>query len=175
MYAKVIIASCCLAAFAMGRPDDVPAPEGYGYAAPEHQLSYGTHDKHEKGMPFDFEYAVKDDYKGLDFGHNSNSDGKVVTGKYYVLLPDGRTQIVTYTADHYNGYQAEVTYEGEAKYPEPKPYAPAPSYGAPAPTYGAPEPTYGAPAPAYEEPAPVYGTPAPSYEEPEPVYGAPDH
>ncbi|XP_068248182.1 pro-resilin-like [Palaemon carinicauda] len=119
-------------------------------------------------MPFDFEYAVKDDYKGLDFGHDSNSDGNLVTGKYYVLLPDGRTQIVTYTADHYNGYQAEVTYEGEAKYPETKPYEPSP-------TYGAPKPTYGAPAPTYEEPAPVYGTPAPTYEKPKALYGAPDH
>ncbi|XP_064118886.1 cuticle protein 19-like [Macrobrachium nipponense] len=110
-------------------------------------------------MPFDFEYAVKDDYKGLDFGHNSNSDGNLVTGKYYVLLPDGRTQIVTYTADHYNGYQAEVTYEGEAKYPEPKPYAPAPAYGHPAPAYGTPAPSYGHPEPAYGTPAPAYGAP----------------
>ncbi|XP_068247645.1 cuticle protein 7-like [Palaemon carinicauda] len=160
---QVLIASCCLVALAVGRPDDSPAPEGYGYAAPDHQLSYGHQENHEKGMPFDFEYAVKDDYKGLDFGHDSKSDGKVVTGKYYVLLPDGRTQIVTYTADHYNGYQAEVTYEGEAK-----PYHPAPSYDAPKPTYGAPEPTY-------KEPTPVYGTSAPTYEEPKALYGAPDH
>ena len=89
-------------------------------------------------MPFDFEYAIKDDYKALDFGHNSNSDGKVVNGEYRVVLPDGRTQIVTYTADHYNGYQAEVKYEGEAKYPEPQPYKAAPKYAAPAPLYGAP-------------------------------------
>ena len=96
-------------------------------------------------MPFDFEYAVADHYKGLDFGHNSNSDGNVVTGEYRVLLPDGRTQIVTYTADHSKGYQAQVTYDGEAKYPEPQPYKPAPSYSAPSPSYGTPAPTYGAP------------------------------
>ncbi|XP_064118887.1 pro-resilin-like [Macrobrachium nipponense] len=96
-------------------------------------------------MPFNFDYAVKDHYKGLDFGHNSNSDGNLVTGEYRVLLPDGRTQIVTYTADHYKGYQAEVRYEGEAKYPEHKPYAPAPSYGSSCPAYGPPAPAYGAP------------------------------
>ncbi|XP_068247456.1 cuticle protein 7-like [Palaemon carinicauda] len=158
MYSKVTL--LCLAAVALARPDR-PAPAGYGYAPPTPtyappQPSYSapqpSYEKHEEGMPFDFEYAVKDDYKGLDFGHDSNSDGNVVTGKYYVALPDGRTQIVTYTADHYNGYQAEVTYEGEAQYPEPQPYKPAPSYSAPAPAYSAPAPTY-------EQPKPLYGAP----------------
>ncbi|XP_064118879.1 cuticle protein 7-like isoform X2 [Macrobrachium nipponense] len=167
MNAKTVVILSCLVALAVGRPDSPPAPVGYGYEEPEHPLSYHAPEKHE-GMPFDFAYDVKDSYKGVDFGHNSNSDGKVVTGEYRVVLPDGRTQIVTYTADHYNGYQAEVRYEGEAQYPEPKPYAPSPSYGAPKPTYGAPEPTY-------EEPDPVYGTPAPTYEEPKALYGAPDH
>ncbi|CAL4060983.1 unnamed protein product, partial [Meganyctiphanes norvegica] len=100
-----------------------------------------------KGMPFDFAYNVVDDYKDLNFGHNSNSDGNVVTGEYRVLLPDGRTQIVTYTAD-YSGYKADVRYEGEAKpyhAPETKYEAPKPSYKAPSPTYGTPSPTYGAP------------------------------
>ncbi|XP_066965730.1 cuticle protein 7-like [Macrobrachium rosenbergii] len=143
MCSKVLFASFCLVALAMGRPDGSHAPEGYGYAAPKHQQTY------EEGRPFDFNYVVKDDYQNLDFGHKSNSDGKVVTGDYHVLLPDGRVQTVTYTADGYNGYQAQVAYHGEAKYPDAKPYAPAPSYGAPKPTY--------------KEPAPVYGTPAPTY------------
>ncbi|XP_068247459.1 cuticle protein 7-like [Palaemon carinicauda] len=165
MYTKITL--LCLAAVALARPDR-PAPAGYGYAPPTPayappqpsysapQPSYSapqpSYEKPEEGMPFDFEYAVKDAYKGLDFDHNSNSDGKVVNGQYRVLLPDGRTQIVTYTADHYNGYQAEVTYEGEAQYPEPQPYKPAPSYSAPAPSYSAPAPTY-------EQPKPTYGAP----------------
>ena len=50
--------------------------------------------------------------------------GKVVTGSYQVYLPDGRVQTVTYTADHHNGYLADVKYEGTPVYPkyEPKPY-----------------------------------------------------
>ena len=36
---------------------------------------------------------------------------------------------MTYTADHYNGYIADVAYKGEAKY-APRPYKPSPpSYG----------------------------------------------
>ena len=113
-------------------------------------------------MPFDFSYEVKDQYSGNDFGHNSDSDGNTVTGEYRVLLPDGRTQIVTYTADHYNGYQAEVRYEGEAQ-----PYNPPPKYEQPK--------SYQPPAPKYEQPEPAYSAPAPTYEQPKPTYGQPSY
>lgn len=62
-------------------------------------------------MPYRFNYQVKDDESKNDYGHQANSDGRVVTGSYRVLLPDGRTQIVTYRADE-NGYVADVKYEG---------------------------------------------------------------
>lgn len=58
-----------------------------------------------------------DDYYGNKQSHGQKSDGKAVTGEYRVMLPDGRTQIVTYRADSY-GYNADIKYEGEAKYPE---------------------------------------------------------
>lgn len=48
-----------------------------------------------------------------DYGHQQSSDGQVVTGTYYVLLPDGRRQVVNYRADS-NGYVADVKYEGVA-------------------------------------------------------------
>lgn len=48
----------------------------------------------EPALPYNFAYNVRDDYSGLDYGHNENSDGSVVTGEYRVLLPDGRTQVV---------------------------------------------------------------------------------
>ena len=58
-------------------------------------------------------------------------DDLCVTGEYRVELPDGRVQIVSYHADHENGFIADVRYEGEAHpepayHPAPAPYAPAP-------------------------------------------------
>jgi hypothetical protein len=44
-------------------------------------------------MPYKFDYAVKDEYSYNDYAHQQESDGKVVTGSYRVLLPDGRTQV----------------------------------------------------------------------------------
>merc|ERR1719452_467081 len=86
----------------------------------DHDSSY-HHEEKKEGKPFNFNVDVNDAYTGNVFTNRQSNDGKVTTGEYRVLLPDGRTQVVKYTADHYNGYQAEVTYEGEAKpYEAPK-------------------------------------------------------
>lgn len=81
-------------------------------------------------------YEVKDAASGNDYSHKQESDGKTVKGEYKVLLPDGRNQIVTYTADD-GGYNAQVKYDGEAK---PGPMggggAPAPMPGGGAPAMG---------------------------------------
>merc|ERR1712083_1198087 len=105
-------------------PYHAPAPAPYHAPAPA-PVKYAEE-------PYTYEYAVADDYSKAAFNAAEASDGKAVTGSYSVALPDGRTQHVKYTADHYNGYIAEVTYEGEAHYPD----APAP-YHAPAPAYHA--------------------------------------
>ena len=66
------------------------------------------------------------------FEQNESRDGAATSGGYRVALPDGRTQIVTYTVDPYSGYVADVKYEGAAQYPEEKPaYKPAPYHPAP--------------------------------------------
>ena len=59
-------------------------------------------------MPFDFNYSVNDIETANDYSHKAVSDGDVTRGEYRVQLPDGRTQIVRYTADWKNGYNAEV-------------------------------------------------------------------
>ena len=61
---------------------------------------------------------MKDVATGNDFGRRETSDGETVRGEYRVQLPDGRTQIVTYTADWRTGFHADVRYEGVATYPD---------------------------------------------------------
>merc|ERR1712051_1183571 len=87
----------------------------------------------EPPQPYSYQYGVKDEYSGANFGASESSDTKVVSGSYTVALPDGRIQTVKYTADDYAGYVADVTYEGQAVYPEVKPYkppSPGPKYPA---------------------------------------------
>merc|ERR1712173_434832 len=62
-------------------------------------------------------YAVADDYSGAAFNQAESNDGTgVVEGSYSVNLPDGRTQHVNYHANDYDGYVADVTYDGVAAY-----------------------------------------------------------
>jgi len=83
---------------------------------------------------FAYEYGVADDYSKAAFNEAKSSDeAGNVAGSYSVALPDGRTQHVKYTADGYNGFVADVSYEGVPVYPEVKPYVPAP----PSPAYHA--------------------------------------
>ena len=139
--------------------DSQPQPQPQPPPSP-----YKPQPSYDEPASYAFEWRVQDDYSRNDFGHQENREDKLTTGSYYVALPDGRTQKVTYTVDGYGGYQAEVTYEGEAQYPDeppksyPKPSPPA--YPAPAPP--APAPSY--PSPAPPAPAPTYpSAPAPSY------------
>ncbi|XP_076065070.1 cuticle protein 18.6-like [Oratosquilla oratoria] len=119
---KIVLLSVSVAvAWAAPQPDTPPV---YGYT-PHPPPTYN-----QPGMPFEFAYAVKD-YSGNDYAHEQKSDGKVTSGSYRVALPDGRIETVTFDADDYSGYVAKVSYEGEAKYPEPAPYHPPPT-----PVYG---------------------------------------
>merc|ERR1712080_433499 len=96
---------------------------------------------------YQYDYAVKDDYSGVNFGQNEARDGYNTHGSYYVALPDGRLQRVTYTVNGDEGYVAEVTYEGHATYPDHKPaYKAAPAHH---------KPSYH-PAPAAYKPAPYH-------------------
>ena len=98
-----------------------------GPPAPYHAPAPGYVDESPK--PYAYQYGVSDDYSGAQFNAQETADGKAVSGSYQVALPDGRIQTVTYTADHYNGYVADVKYEGTPVYPEAKPYHPAPKPG----------------------------------------------
>ncbi|KAG5894211.1 hypothetical protein JTB14_038381 [Gonioctena quinquepunctata] len=56
-----------------------------------------------------FSYKVVDRLSGDDFSHSQITNSKTTNGEYRVKLPDGRVQIVSYTADK-NGYNADVKY-----------------------------------------------------------------
>lgn len=66
---------------------------------------------------YNFDWAVKNDEYGNNYGHEEERDGDQTRGSYFVDLPDGRRQTVTYYVDGDGGYNAVVTYEGEAVYP----------------------------------------------------------
>merc|ERR1719211_841986 len=119
---------CALVACAAAIPAAPPAPYHPAPAPLVHPApAYGEPPVYdETPKPYAFEYGVADDYSGANFKAAETADGKAVHGSYQVHLPDGRVQTVTYTADHYNGYVADVTYEGVPHYPEAKPYHPAP-------------------------------------------------
>ncbi|XP_037076939.1 cuticle protein 7-like [Pollicipes pollicipes] len=84
----------------------------------------------EAPVQYEYQYAVSDEYAGLDYGQTESRNGYETTGSYHVLLPDGRVQRVQYSVVGDQGYDADVTYEGEAKE-----YQPAPNYEKPAPSY----------------------------------------
>merc|ERR1712107_593292 len=92
------------------------------YHAPVH-AGYVADDLAEPS-PYSYTYAVADDYSGAAFQQAENNDGTgVVDGEYSVNLPDGRIQHVKYHANDYDGYVADVTYEGEPHYAAAAPVA----------------------------------------------------
>merc|ERR1712048_507179 len=104
-------------------PAYAPAPVAYKPAP-----AYEAEEYPDEVSPYTFTYAVADNYSKANFNAEETSDGASnVQGGYSVALPDGRIQHVKYVSNGYDGYVADVTYEGTAVYPEAKPYAPAPA------------------------------------------------
>merc|ERR1712025_469611 len=112
------------------------APHGVAHAAPVVHAAPAYHAPVKAGYvaddlaeqsPYTFTYAVADDYSKSSFNAEESSDGASnVAGSYSVALPDGRIQHVKYTSNGYDGFVADVTYEGTAVYPE-EVVAPAPA------------------------------------------------
>ena len=63
---------------------------------------------------YSFGYSIADTETGDSKTRQETRNGDVTTGSYSVADPDGRIRTVTYTADAVNGFQAQVTYDGEA-------------------------------------------------------------
>ncbi|XP_037805046.1 pro-resilin-like [Penaeus monodon] len=119
----------CLAAVALA--DQAPYPPPTPYHPPPRPY-HSEPDYPDVPPKYTYNYGVADGYSGVNLGHSEARDGYKTEGSYSVDLPDGRKQIVKYV-DNGDGLVAEVTYEGEARYPEHTPaYRPAP------PVYPAP-------------------------------------
>merc|ERR1719336_2821323 len=109
-------------------------------AAPAGPPAYGPPVEKLPPQPYAYEYGVADDYSHSNFKKTETQDaGGNVAGSFTIALPDGRIQTTTYTADHTNGFVAEVSYSGEAIFP------PAPAGGYP----GEAKSGYAPPVPAY--------------------------
>merc|ERR1712036_65264 len=131
MALQVIFATLLAVAAASPLPA-APAP----YAAAPPPVDYN--------LPpvYSYEYGVSDPEYKTAFSQKESRKDYETAGEYRVNLPDGRVQIVSYTANA-DGYVADVRYEGDAVYPEYVPkavpaYKPiaAPAYKpAPAPAY----------------------------------------
>jgi len=53
---------------------------------------------------YNFNWAVKDDPTNNNYGQTEDRNGEKTSGSYYVSLPDGRLQKVTYSIDGQGGY-----------------------------------------------------------------------
>ncbi|XP_076061332.1 uncharacterized protein LOC143037102 [Oratosquilla oratoria] len=110
---------CALLALCLARPDSRPS-YFYGDSSSSEE-SHESESQEDFGpAKYDFSYTVKDDSSDNDFGHQETRDDDRTDGSYFVYLPDGRLQKVVYFVDGDSGFVPEVTYEGEAHYPEPE-------------------------------------------------------
>ncbi|XP_069974152.1 cuticle protein 7-like [Penaeus vannamei] len=130
-----VIACLAVVAIADKAPHPPPPAPYHPPPAPYHPPHAPYHSEpHYPDVPpkYAYNYGISDDY-GVNLGHSESRDGYKTEGSYTVDLPDGRKQTVKYV-DNGDGLVAEVSYEGEAHYPEHTPaYKPAPPAYAPPP------------------------------------------
>ncbi|KAG8317363.1 hypothetical protein J6590_029936 [Homalodisca vitripennis] len=95
-----------------GRPSSQYGAPSSQYGAPS---GFGQNGGYDDGPSepanYEFKYDVDAPEYNVKFGHQEARQGDVAQGKYYVLLPDGRTQLVEYVADQ-DGYRPKISYEG---------------------------------------------------------------
>merc|ERR1712055_1213599 len=130
---KVFIYISCLVAAISAQyaaPVVAHAAPAYGHAAPVVHaapvaayhapvVAHAAEVYADEVLPYSYNYAVADDYSSSNFNAAESSDGAgTAEGSYSVALPDGRIQHVNYHANDYDGYVAEVTYDGQAAYPD---------------------------------------------------------
>ncbi|KAF6212032.1 hypothetical protein GE061_012550 [Apolygus lucorum] len=92
-----------------------------------YQGGYGHEEHYDHHAPphYQFEYSVHDPHTGDVKAQHETREGDVVKGYYTLKEADGTTREVHYTADHHNGFNAEVKRVGHAVHHAPVHHAPA--------------------------------------------------
>ncbi|XP_014246577.1 histidine-rich glycoprotein-like [Cimex lectularius] len=112
MNSFVVLFACIVVATSApleGHSEEGLGQEHHDYYAPPH---------------YSYEYKVHDEHKGDVKSHHETREGDKVKGFYMLKEADGTVREVHYTADHKNGFNAEVKRVGHAIHQE----APAPVY-----------------------------------------------
>merc|ERR1712215_513811 len=112
---KIAVIAFAFVATVAARPDSFESREVYRYAAPASSSSEESYESSE--AKYNFQWAVSDESSENHYGHQEARAGDDTQGSYYVQLPDGRLQKVTFTVHGDDGYVANVEYSGEAQYP----------------------------------------------------------
>jgi len=63
--------------------------------------------------PFQYQYGLAGERLPSFSKKEKQDSAGNVEGEYSVVLPDGRVMVVTYNADHYEGFFSKVDYQGE--------------------------------------------------------------
>ena len=114
-------------------PSNKPAPS---YHAPKYAPSYHEPANADVQAKYQYEYAVANEYAGVNFCGNKARDGCSTYGEYRVVFPDCPTQHLKYnTADSYSGNISKVKYSGEPCYDTYKPVHKRRVYHALSPAY----------------------------------------
>ncbi|KAJ8681973.1 hypothetical protein QAD02_017765 [Eretmocerus hayati] len=93
-----------------GVPDNSASNFAGGRGGYARQHQHDDNGWNNEPAKYSFRYHVNDPPSNNDFGHEESRDGSRVEGTYFVLLPDGRRQVVNYIADEH-GYRPTITYE----------------------------------------------------------------
>ncbi|XP_014246576.1 cuticle protein 7-like [Cimex lectularius] len=104
MYSMIVFMACIVVATC--------APSGQSEEGHRGHLDYYA------PLHYSFEYKVHDEHKGDVKSHHETREGDKVKGFYMLKEADGTVREVYYTADHKNGFNAEVKRVGHAVHQE---------------------------------------------------------
>ena len=122
---QVALFLACVAVAVIAEDSDERRPYSYSPQRPRYydnshesssSSSSSSSEESYEDAKYDFDWKV--DEGDNNFGHKESRDGDTTRGSYFVDLPDGRRQTVTYYVDAYSGYVAEVSYSRTPRYSE---------------------------------------------------------